>query len=459
MERKLAVIIISWLLLLSFHFDSFGLGYYGEDFSWLQWAERFGLKEVFESPVNAYFRPLSVRLPYYFFARLPSGIYFWKFLTFGVIGLSSWLLFRWLERLCGKPNLALALAVLWMHAPFHVFALYYVNAFDYALYPFALIGFLWALGEKRYPFALLFLIIGLGSKEAALAFPAVALFARPFPRWRFHLTAWGMAIIAFVANRSLYSGAGQLAGFTVGSENLVQKAKFFFLRIFWNHFVKEPHFSFLWFVVALAVLVAAVFALAKKGKKAWLQAGCIFMQGLILFFPMLFLSATPEFLGGVFWIFLFGVCAIGAKHFATQYLKYGFALGGAILLVYMGLGQKEITLPFRDSARAFAGVLEKASPHLDSCKPRTQIVLRGLPKVLSDQVSAEHGLWALYRKYKLLRFYLVKEEGVDDSKVIEQHRPMWVEEWRTEGHPMLQFARLDDGEIRVTGAGELGCGE
>ena len=424
----------AWLLLLFFYRETFSLGLMHEDFAWALWSNQNGWEEIFRAPTDAYFRPLSVRLPYWVFFRLEHGLWWWKATTFVLIGLGAALLWDWLRALSGAPWAALFAALLWMFSPFQSFGIYYLNAFDYVLFPFALVGFLRALEKNSGRGALIFLWLALLSKELALVFPLLAL-ARPRALSRaWHLALWVSAALGFAWMRSLYSGQGGVGGFALSLVPLSLAKNFGAIagRTFWLS--ESGNFSILWFVTAVLFWLTALAVLLRRERKFVVRN---FLQLSIFLSPLLLVeNMQSRFFGVLLWIFLLELSVRGAPQFLRQrYAPAAFSCA-ALLFTFF---PDPLAKPYARSFVAYEQVQKAAFPLLTHCPRRQPVVLSGLEQVLGNQGYAEYGLWALRWRHPELKFYLLQAADFDPSQVIPAHRAMWVESWRTKGHPEIRF--------------------
>jgi|GEM_PF-5005421 len=456
------ILALAWTVLVALYFHAFRAGYYGEDFAWLIWSRESSFLEIFRSPGGTYFRPLSVRLPYWLFPRLPAGLLLWKFTSFALIGGAAIFFWRWLEALRVERKLALFLAVFWMHSPFQCFPLFYVNAFDYVLFPFLLCGFLYFTEKREWGRGLVFFWLALLAKEWAIAFPVLLLFfGENRPKGKM-LVAYLASPIVFSLWSGLFTGGGAVAGFIPGFQpaSVFKSMAFFSSRTFSPGFVEQPLFAWGWFIAAGILWVAGLAALMGKRLTAGpvpRLLGCL----VVLFTPFFFLSnLQSEFLGGVFWLFLLAIAAIGLIEASRNLLLGTFALAVTGLLVSLPAERIELHRRFASYAHVFDFTLSRAQLFAGKCDPGVQVAWGGMEKLVKNQEEAEHAIWGLRWKFPGRDFFLIKDPAsFQENRVILAHRQFWIDREAAVEMLVLETIKNNRGtEVFSPTRGTPGCG-
>lgn len=458
-----AVLAASFALLLALYSGAFRAGFYAEDFAWLVWSREHSFLDVWSAPGGTYFRPLSVRLPYWLFPRLPLGGHLlWKLTAFCLIGGASYFLWRWLDLLTGRRALALFLAVAWMHSPFQCFPLYYVNALDYAVFPFALLGFLLAVERSRWGSAFAWLWLGLLAKEWALAFPMLAFLLKRVPAKV--LVGMLVSLPVFALWSGLFTAGGSLAGFAPHENpaKAIDSLSFFLSRTFLPGFVIKPLFAWGWFASAALILLAGFAGLFRSFQR--LLALRLAAAAATLYVPLFFFAnVRSEFLGGAIWIFLFPIACVGLGALAGTLARPAriafFALQGALLLFYLPAERLETVRKFAAFAHVFDFALDRALLFAGNCEEGHKIAWAGMENLVIDQESAEHVIWGMRWKFPGREFFLVKGAGFEEKKVIPAHQGFWIERSEAKNMLVLDTLKTPRGvQVFSLGGGVPGCG-
>ncbi len=460
----LVALAAGFILFVALYSGAFRSGYYAEDFTWLLWTRDASFLDVWSPLGGTYFRPLSVRLPYWLFPRLPFGHFLWKLTAFGLIGGSSLFLWRWLDLLTGRRAIALLLALAWMHSPFQAFPLYYVNALDYAAFPFVLLGFLLAVERNQWGASFAWLWAGLLVKEWAVAFPALAfLWKRVPPRV---LLAFALSIPPFAWWSGLFTAGGSLAGFSfhIDPVRVASSLSFFFSRAFLPGFVIHPFYSWGWFLGA--ALLLSVGAIGLLYSYRGLQAFRLMALGSCLFLPLFFFSNVKgEYLGAVLWIFLFAISSLGLGALTLSVprrvrLAY-LAVVGGLFIGYLPAERVEAVRRFAFLAYMFDFTLHNTEIFAGKCVG-TPVAWMGWESLDMGQESAEHLLWGLRWKFPGTEFFMVKNPGFEESRVIPPHRVFWIDRSVALGNPkmlVLQARKSSAGfDVVSLKGGTPGCG-
>lgn len=468
-QDAIRALLFAFLVFLTLYLPAFRAGYYGEDFAWLAWSRDHSLLDALTPPGGTYFRVLSVRLPYWLFPRLPFGLFLWKTLAFSLAGLSSYFLWRWLELLCGNRGLSLLLAVLYLHSPFQCYPLYYVNAFDYAVLPFALLGFLLAVERSHWRAAFLWLWAGLLAKEWAMAFPVLAFLLRRVPGKVLAAFVVSLPVFAWFSGLVTAGGGGggdpALAGFSPAftAKTVSEGLSFFLSRTFLPGFVIAPFFVWGWFAAASATALAGLAGLVSSYQK--LLAVRLAAAALVLFGPLFFLSnLKSEFLGGILWVFLFAIASLGLTALAVKAapVAKGIFLSAVAtgLLFFLPAERVELVKKFASHAHVYDFALDRAQLFTANCEPGTKVAWAGLERLVLDQESAEHVLWGLRWKMPGREFFLIAFPGFDEKRVIPAHRSFWIGRPDAKHMLVLETIKTPSGAAQVFSStgGSPGCG-
>lgn len=436
---------------------AFQSGWMSEDFAWLWRVSHSDLGDILQPMPDAYYRPLATNIPYFLFSRIHHGFALWRLLALLVLFGCSLLLWDLLRRYTDS-RFAFVVALSWLISPRHYPAIFYANAFDYALFPLTLCAFCWALGRGKGRLAVLSFVIALLAKELALVLV-------PFLFWHLHkkrrrgalLAAFSLLAAALAIRGGSFMrfeslGSVNIAGFgfSLNAELLARN-----LGLLLQKFYRDPvdgRAAFLWNLSAWLFLGIA-FAqglLSLWRKKGFFpenfQRSVIFMA-LALLLPFLFLreSGSIAAVSGI-WVLLF--C------FAAPFIRSRrMMLAVSLLLlhsIFMGLNRtREAHLYYQGLSRNYFEVLKEAERFTGHCPPGAAVRIAGLEKAFlfngENSFLAEHAVWALRWYREDLDWKLEGNGGAKNA--IPGHESFYENEKAPSQGPKIIYHRSQDGHV------------
>ena len=440
--------------------DTFQFGYAVEDNAWLLRVTDSSFWSALRPVPGDYYRPISANIPYLIFSPLKYGLWLWKATSFVVLFLAYGFIISWMGQMAKNRWIGLALATVWLFHPSQSYGIYYVNAFDYVIFPFLLILLLWLLENEKYYWALFVLGLACFSKEMAFAFPFLFLIPTELKKDRPKIILPGailVVIAAFLVHRgfSLQSAGGFHFAYSV--HEVFKNGLYHFFRIF----LQGPaglSLDLLWYCVACFLFLAAqIFGLWKGNYPAQRKAYFLILAACLFFLPIPMLHRLLSIhLGPIFWVFLLGSVAAGKlfsgwKESRQVFLSVFLIFGLMFWACFASESRTRIKTFILDNTEVFA----IAEPLLRQCGVFDRVVTSGLESVLRGDENAESAIWGFRLRYPHVRFFLEKPSR--PVEIDQRSRLMWVELWQISGYPKIQFSLDSHGHVVAASSGDGKC--
>ncbi len=461
-ERNLASIGLLIIAIIFFwlYRNTYEFGFFGEDYAWLHWVEITHWTSILKPELGTYYRPIAANIPYYFFSGSALGLFLWKILNL-LLALSGTYALLQSRRVPSLFWLSVLVGAFWLLGPFQPFSAFYINAFDYRIYPVTILFFLYAVKRETYFLALVWLTFAIFSKEQGIGLALFPLFLSAKPTRKYWIgTAILLGLFLFT-HHGFISSSGYIGGFPVGLaySNRLKNAQALLEAFVGGS--SSNGWELIWNTFAWAFCGSIATILILKRDRSAVRKLSLYLLGVLcLHVPLLFLQGLhPRNLGSSFWAFMFfgslEACATLSLKNIKQLLTL-ISIGTAI-----GFGCAIINLPeselfYKKEESLIRNFITSTDPFLNLCNKTDRVVVQNLTKAMGGAWQAKNALWALRWRHPQTRFYLLRPTSL--NIITDPNDPyLWADEWRTKGHPTIKVNRTENG-FEVNGSGLPGCG-